>query len=318
MLGTLTEARERASRFSGQAGDLKRQTAKSQAEFLAEWSPDGGNDRGSQAVFCAGKQAQDWLRSRPGEALFQKKEEKPAPAGTVPERPGTERNAGNRNFKSFRGSLRGSGEDLQSAAGKKTEKKTQQEGKKLFQLQRAAGQQTEALFGSALETRKEIMEWFSAQLVEAEQKKEENERRQKRLQRLQGRACALPAGDRTVPQERCRSTKKDRDCQKSSGRISGESEESLKKQAEEANRELAELQKTAAPKQKKSGKKRKSSKGMQGSWKKKKTPARMQYKGFCRFWQEPVQSRTLWQNSRKRRRKSLREREEALLQRIRC
>lgn len=241
MLGTLTEARERAARFSGQAGDLKRQTAKSQAEFLAECEALTEETIGEARRFSALEQAQDWLEQT-GEALFQKKEENQR-RQELCQNGLAQKETLETEISELQGQLEGLREDLQSTVGKKTEKKTQQE-EKLFQLQRAAQQQTEALFsGELLETRKEIMEWFSAQLAEAGRKKEENERRQKRLQRLQEE---LALCQQEI--ERCHRSVQEHEkkigiAKSHLEEFQGESEEALKKQAEETNGELAELQK---------------------------------------------------------------------------
>ncbi len=73
-LGILTETKERAARFSGQAGDLKKQIEKSREEFLAQCCVLAKETTGEAERFSVLQHAQNFL-AETGETLRQEQEE---------------------------------------------------------------------------------------------------------------------------------------------------------------------------------------------------------------------------------------------------
>ena len=257
-------------------GDLKRQTAKSQAEFLAECGALTEETTGEARRFSALEQAQDWLEQT-GEALFQKKEENQR-RQELCQKGLEQKETLETEISKLQGSLRGSGKTCRARPERKQKRKTQQEEKAFSASARGRTGRRKRFFGSALETRKEIMEWFSAQLVEAEQKKKKTSVG-KKAAKTSGRACALPAGDRTVPQERAGARKKIGIAKSHLEEFQGNPKSRLRSRRRKPTESWQSF-KNSSSKTEKVWKEKKVFKRNAGSWKKKKTPARMQYKGL--------------------------------------
>lgn len=239
-LGILTETKERAARFSGQAGDLRKQIEKSREEFFAQCCVLAKEIIGEEERFSALQHAQNFL-AEAGEILRQKQEENERQQ-TRCQNDLEQKETLETEISKMQEQLERLREDRQSAAGKKTEKKTQLEEKKL-QIQRAAEQQEAEIFsGNLLEKREEIMSWFYGRLTEAEQKKKENELQQEALQGVQKQ---LEVYQREA--EQC--SRSVQEHEKNIGiakshleEFQGDSEEALQKQTEKTADELIKFQ----------------------------------------------------------------------------
>ena len=243
-LGILTETKERAARFSGQAGDLRKQIEKSREEFLTQCCVLAKEITGETGRFSVLQQAQNFL-AETGETLRQKQEENERQQ-TRCQNDLEQKETLETEISKMQEQLERLREDRQSAAGKKTEKKTQLEEKKL-QIRRAAEQQEAEIFsGNLLEKREEIMSWFYGRLTEAEQKKKENELQQQALQGIQKQL-------EVYQQEAEQCSRSVQEHEKNIGiakshleEFQGDSEETLQKQTEKTADELATFQELCA------------------------------------------------------------------------
>lgn len=243
-LGILTETKERAARFSGQAGDLRKQIEKSREEFLTQCCVLAKEITGEAESFSVLQQAQNFL-AETGETLRQKQEENERQQ-TRCQNDLEQKETLETEISKMQEQIERLREDRQSAAGKKTEKKTQLEEKKL-QIQRASEQQEAEIFsGNLLEKREEIMSWFYGRLTEAEQKKKENELQQEALQGVQKQLAVYQR-----EAEQC--SRSVQEHEKNIGiakshleEFQGDSEETLQKQTENTADELATFQELCA------------------------------------------------------------------------
>lgn len=239
-LGILTETKERAARFSGQAGDLKKQIKKSQEEFLAQCCVLAKETTGEAGRFSVLQHAQNFL-AETGEILRRKQEENERQQ-TRCQNDLEQKETLETEISKIEEQLERLREDRQSAAGKKTEKKTQLE-EKILQIQRAAEQQAAEIFsGNLLEKREEIMNWFYGRLTEAKQKKEENERQQKALQGFQKQLEVYQREEEWCSRSVQEHEKNIGIAKSHLEEFQGDSEEALQKQTEKTADELIKLQ----------------------------------------------------------------------------
>lgn len=240
-LQRLTETKERAARFSGQAGDLKKQLAKSQEEFLVQCRMFAEEIAGKVQRFGEIQHACSWLEELEKE-LRKKQEENRQLQQRYTETSEQKENLETEILR-FQKQLEKIREERQRTAEKKAENKTKLE-EKINQLQQEAKQQTADIFSGNIGEKREAVEaWFSIRITETSRKKEENELQQKRLSELQEQRNL-----REKEVEQCR--EKIQECIKNMSiskshleEFQGESEEALHIKSEKAAGEMEELEK---------------------------------------------------------------------------